>query len=109
AAEAGVDLDAVTAQLEDEGVAAFEESYQKLLGVIEEKVEAIRKLSRRRRASLLTLEERVALRLARFEQDDTIGRIWKRDHTVWRKDPEELTDRLGWLTVHQACHERCPE
>ena len=35
AAEAGIDLDAVTAQLEDEGVAAFEESYQKLLGVIE--------------------------------------------------------------------------
>jgi transaldolase/glucose-6-phosphate isomerase len=109
AAEAGVDLEAVTAQLEDEGVATFEESYQKLLGVIEEKVEAIRSRSTRRRASLLSLDERVALRLARFEQDDTIGRIWKRDHTVWREDPTEITDRLGWLTVHEVMHERCPE
>jgi transaldolase/glucose-6-phosphate isomerase len=109
AAEAGVDLEAVTAQLEDEGVAAFEESYQKLLGVIEEKVEAIGRRSTRRRASLLTLDERVALRLARFEQDDTIGRIWKRDHTVWAEDPTEVDDRLGWLTVHEVMHERCSE
>jgi transaldolase/glucose-6-phosphate isomerase len=108
-AEAGVDLDAVTAQLEDEGVAAFEDSYQKLLAVIEEKVEAIKKQSTRRRASLLTLDERVALRLARFEQDDTIGRIWKRDHTVWRDDSTEIADRLGWLTVHDVMHERCSE
>jgi transaldolase len=109
AAEEGIDLAAVTAQLEDEGVVAFEESYRKLLSVIEEKVEAIRKQTTRRRASLLTLDERVALRLARFEQDDTIGRIWKRDHTVWRDDPTEITDRLGWLTVHEVMHERCPE
>jgi transaldolase / glucose-6-phosphate isomerase len=109
AAEAGIDLEAVAAQLEEEGVAAFAESYAKLLSVIEEKVEGIRKQSTRRRASLLTLEETVALRLARFDQDDTIGRIWKRDQTVWRDDPNDITDRLGWLTVHEVMHERCPE
>ena len=109
AAEAGIDIEAVAAQLEEEGVAAFAESYRKLLSVIEEKVEGIGKRSTRRRSSLLTLEEKMALRLARFDQDDTIGRIWKRDHTVWRDEPTEITDRLGWLTVHEVMHERSPE
>lgn len=26
-------------------------------------------------------------------------RIWARDVTVWRKDPREISDRLGWLDV----------
>ena len=24
-------------------------------------------------------------------------RIWEHDHTVWRSDPREISDRLGWL------------
>jgi len=26
-----------------------------------------------------------------------IARIWQKDHTVWRKDPTEISNRLGWL------------
>src|ERR1043166_5093760 len=26
-------------------------------------------------------------------------RIFKRDHTVWRDDPTEIADRLGWLDL----------
>ena len=26
-------------------------------------------------------------------------RIWRQDYTVWKPDPKEITDRLGWLTV----------
>ena len=26
-----------------------------------------------------------------------VPRMWQRDHTVWQDDPEEVTDRLGWL------------
>lgn len=29
----------------------------------------------------------------------TIERIWTRDHTVWKPNPEEIENRLGWLTV----------
>ena len=28
-----------------------------------------------------------------------IGRIWRRDHTVWKPDPDEIANRLGWLDV----------
>ncbi len=29
----------------------------------------------------------------------TIERIWTRDHSLWKSDPTEIDNRLGWLTV----------
>jgi transaldolase/glucose-6-phosphate isomerase len=54
--------------------------------------------------TLLDEELRTAVddRLHRLADDDVIGRIWARDHTVWRDDPTEITDRLGWLTAPLA-------
>jgi glucose-6-phosphate isomerase len=28
-----------------------------------------------------------------------VSRAWAADHTLWRDDPTEIADRLGWLTV----------
>ena len=28
-----------------------------------------------------------------------IERLWTRDHTLWKPDPTEIENRLGWLTV----------
>lgn len=32
-------------------------------------------------------------------EDDIVVRIGQADHTVWKDDPTEITDRLGWLTI----------
>lgn len=32
-------------------------------------------------------------------ENDVIGRIWRYDHTVWRPEPTEITNRLGWLRI----------
>jgi hypothetical protein len=40
--------------------------------------------------------------LKRLASDDIIARIWKHDHTVWRPDPKEITNRLGWLKAPTA-------
>jgi hypothetical protein len=37
--------------------------------------------------------------LERMDRDKVVERIWRKDHTVWKDDPTEITDRLGWLTV----------
>ena len=58
---------------------------------------------------LQELEERVSLRLAAFDQTDTIRRIWHKDFTVWADDPTEISDRLGWLTVHEVMREQVSE
>ena len=43
-----------------------------------------------------------------LERRDVVGRIWRRDHTVWKPSPEEITDRLGWLDVVDPMREQVP-
>ena len=35
----------------------------------------------------------------RLDAERVVGRIWDRDHTVWKPDPEGIVDRLGWLDL----------
>lgn len=35
-----------------------------------------------------------------------VSRIWEGDHRVWSKDPTEIEDRLGWLTLPQDMGEQ---
>jgi transaldolase / glucose-6-phosphate isomerase len=44
-------------------------------------------------------DEAVRARLAAFTRDDVVGRIQRKDYTVWSTNPTEVADRLGWLTV----------
>ena len=47
--------------------------------------------------------------LERMDHDRIVERIWRKDHTVWKDDPTEITNRLGWLTVVDLMHERIGE
>jgi hypothetical protein len=51
----------------------------------------------------------VAERLQQLDRDRIVERIWRKDHTVWKDDPTEITDRLGWLTVSDLMHDRIGE
>jgi glucose-6-phosphate isomerase/transaldolase/glucose-6-phosphate isomerase len=46
--------------------------------------------------------------LAGLDHQDVIGRIWRRDHTVWKPDPKEISNRLGWLNVTEVMNEHTP-
>lgn len=35
--------------------------------------------------------------LNRISEEKIIQRIWQKDYTVWRNDPIEISNRLGWL------------
>src|SRR4030066_1315498 len=35
--------------------------------------------------------------LDHISRERIIARIWQKDHTVWRNDPTEISNRLGWL------------
>ncbi len=39
--------------------------------------------------------------LDRLKKEDVVSRIKEHDYTVWKDEPDEITNRLGWLTVHQ--------
>ena len=40
-----------------------------------------------------------AAALAELTERGAVARLWAADHTLWRDDPTEISDRLGWLTV----------
>jgi transaldolase/glucose-6-phosphate isomerase len=35
--------------------------------------------------------------LAEMSDKDVLARIWDHDHTVWKPEPAEISNRLGWL------------
>ena len=43
--------------------------------------------------------ELVSNTLRQLEAERIVRRIWDRDHTVWKPDPDGIVDRLGWLDL----------
>ncbi len=39
-----------------------------------------------------------------LDEDEVIEDVWARDHTIWKDDPTEIADRLGWLDVAERMH-----
>ena len=50
----------------------------------------------------------VASAFVGLEERQVVSRIWSGDHTVWKPDPTEISDRLGWLTVTDFMREQAP-
>ena len=99
-AAAGVSMDRITEQLLTGGLEGFGESFEKLLSNIDDK--QARLLARDHQHPALSLGqylEDVEAGLADIQRREVISRIWRGDHTVWKPDPTEIADRLGWLTV----------
>jgi transaldolase/glucose-6-phosphate isomerase len=46
-----------------------------------------------------SLAEPAAAALDELADRDAVARTWAGDHTLWRDDPSEISDRLGWLPV----------
>ncbi|HYM67010.1 MAG TPA: transaldolase, partial [Patescibacteria group bacterium] len=102
-AEAGVDLDQVTRELEVEGVDSFTKSFESLLATLAKASADIRAGNGPRQwHSLGRLQPSVDSEVARLQQAQAPARLWAKDPTLWSGDPAkaaEIRDRLGWLTV----------
>jgi glucose-6-phosphate isomerase len=46
--------------------------------------------------------------LSDLQQKDVVARIWRKDHTVWKPEPREIANRLGWLNVTDFMREQVP-
>ena len=99
-AAAGISMDQVTGRLLTQGLDSFGESFEKSLANIDDK--QARLLAGRHQHPGMGLGqylEDVEAGLAGIQKQEMIARIWRGDHTVWKPDPAEIVDRLGWLTV----------
>jgi transaldolase/glucose-6-phosphate isomerase len=102
---AGISMDVVTQELEDEGVKAFAEAFEQLLKTIDE---------RRKSAvsSLGPVADSVSKRIAQLEADSVPARMWKHDPTLWAQDPggqAEVKIRMGWLDSPDKARKLLPE
>jgi glucose-6-phosphate isomerase/transaldolase/glucose-6-phosphate isomerase len=41
-----------------------------------------------------------------LDHNRVVDRLWEKDHRLWKDQPTEITDRLGWLTVHERMREQ---
>ena len=105
-AQLGIDLEAITQQLQDDGVAAFVDAFEALISSIAEKRDRLQ-------AEWVSMDacfdEDDALEIDRIltdlRDDGLVGRIWQHDHTVWKPDPTEIRNRLGWLHIAEMMAE----
>lgn len=46
-----------------------------------------------------SFQSTVSSTLEALSRDQVVERLWAKDHRLWKAEPKEITDRLGWLTV----------
>lgn len=56
-----------------------------------------------------SLKSKYDASLQELSQQDVVNRIWRHDHTVWKDDPAEITNRLGWLHSPEEMTAAIPE
>lgn len=39
-------------------------------------------------------------------QNQVVERIWQKDYRLWKQEPTEISNRLGWLTVHEQMRQQ---
>jgi glucose-6-phosphate isomerase/transaldolase/glucose-6-phosphate isomerase len=55
------------------------------------------------------LQSLVAAASARLSASHAVERLWARDHRLWKQDPADITNRLGWLTIIEYMKDRTEE
>jgi len=60
-------------------------------------------------ASLRQHQAAVDRALTELQRQRIVERIWACDHTVWKPEPDEISNRLGWLRAADDMLERIPQ
>lgn len=100
----GISMAVVTAQLEDEGVKAFADSFTTLLQTLNQRKEEFK-------SALGPLAETVSQRVKSFEDIQFPERFHRHDPTLWSslpEDQEEILKRMGWLEAPQTSRALIP-
>jgi glucose-6-phosphate isomerase len=95
--ELGIDLDQVTEDLQREGVEKFVTPFSSLMNTIASKVEDLGAERVSFEAHLGDYQEKVDRALDLLNSQNIMRRIWAHDYSVWAKEPDEISNRLGWL------------
>src|SRR5207245_843470 len=111
-AQGGSSMSAVTERREVEGVAAFAQSYDSLLGTVAARREAVL-VGERGDIALGRASGRVEVAVREMDEARVGARLWQRDATLWKaEDPKhqaEIANRFGWLALVERMETRIAE
>ena len=111
--QAGIDLDASTQELEDEGVTKFSQAFEKLMAALQEKRAAsFKEPVDRQTFALGNYHKAVQERITDLEATHFSARLWRKDPSLWKSDPkdqEDIRNALGWLHVAEKMEENLRE
>lgn len=103
--ELGISMQAVTDELETEGVKAFADAFSALLHSIEERrALAVNELG--------PLQADVPVLIGKLESEKIVNRLYAADPTLWTDEPAgqaEIRKRLGWLALPETSRKIIPE
>lgn len=107
----GVDLDAITEQLQRDGVDSFAKSFVDLMAALSKKRAALLDAQvDAETPSLGSIAGAVSQRLSDWSASHFGQRLWAKDPTLWaNKSTPEITDRLGWLNLPEAMRAQVPD
>jgi transaldolase/glucose-6-phosphate isomerase len=108
-ADLGIDFARITQDLQDDGVDKFAKSFESLMDSIAQKQAKLLASAGGLQTALGTYRAAVDSAVAEAEANRIVARIWEGDHTVWKDDPTEISNRLGWLRVAEAMQAELPE
>jgi len=103
-AAAGVDMEQVARELQDEGVDSFEKSYVELIAGLEDKVAWL--------SQTLQGPKPLLTAAAKAADPQAAARIWRKDTSFWSGDAAvqaTIANRLGWLALPEAMAKRAGE
>ena len=83
----------------EEGIAKFAEPFRKLITAIAEERDRILRDVEAWDYKLGQYDMAVRVAARKLADDDVLRRMWARDYTLWSDSPDEITNRLGWLTI----------
>ena len=95
----GVDLNELTNQLQAAGIVAFTKSFETLRASITEKLNLLESGQELLSTNLSSDQSIVDAASQELESEHIISRIWEHDYSVWKPEPLEITNRLGWLHI----------
>jgi transaldolase/glucose-6-phosphate isomerase len=101
--ELGIDMQAVTDKLQEDGLKAFVGSFDTLAESIEAKRDALLSgIQGRLTATLGKYADAVNAALKEADKTEVMRRIWRKDAALWKEDEAHrkiIGNALGWLTV----------
>jgi len=95
--ESGIDIDKITSDLLEKGVKSFADSFDTLIHGISRKATSLRSGLTSFTINTAGYQNSVDQTLESLREHDVIARLWDHDHTLWGNDPQEISNRLGWL------------